>query len=69
MLDGLPVGLQFVGDAWDEASVIAALAHVERLELSELPAPAATPSSPRARSQPQSSRAAAASVPPQADRR
>ena len=39
MLDGLPVGLQFVGDAWDEASVIAALAHVERLELSELPRP------------------------------
>lgn len=39
MLDGLPVGLQFVGDGWDEASVIAALAHVERLELSELHRP------------------------------
>lgn len=39
MLDGFPVGLQFVGDAWDEASVIAALAQVERLELSELPRP------------------------------
>lgn len=28
---GLPVGLQLVGDAWDEATVIAALAHLERL--------------------------------------
>jgi aspartyl-tRNA(Asn)/glutamyl-tRNA(Gln) amidotransferase subunit A len=27
---GLPVGLEIVGDAWDEASVLAALAHLER---------------------------------------
>lgn len=36
---GLPVGLQLVGDAWDEASVLAALAHGERLGLADLPAP------------------------------
>ncbi|MCB9683308.1 MAG: amidase [Alphaproteobacteria bacterium] len=36
LVDGLPVGLQFVGDAWDEASVLAAMAHCERLELGEL---------------------------------
>jgi Asp-tRNA(Asn)/Glu-tRNA(Gln) amidotransferase A subunit family amidase len=28
---GLPVGLQLVGDAWDEATVLAATAHLERL--------------------------------------
>ena len=28
--DGLPIGLQFLGDAWDEASVLAAMAHCER---------------------------------------
>jgi aspartyl-tRNA(Asn)/glutamyl-tRNA(Gln) amidotransferase subunit A len=28
---GLPVGLQLVGDAWDEATVIAASAHLERI--------------------------------------
>ncbi len=28
--DGLPIGLQIVGDAWDEACVIAVLAHLER---------------------------------------
>jgi Asp-tRNA(Asn)/Glu-tRNA(Gln) amidotransferase A subunit family amidase len=28
---GLPVGLQLVGDAWDEATVLAASAHLERL--------------------------------------
>jgi Asp-tRNA(Asn)/Glu-tRNA(Gln) amidotransferase A subunit family amidase len=38
---GLPVGLQLVGDAWDEASVLAGLAHIERLGLSDLPAPPA----------------------------
>jgi aspartyl-tRNA(Asn)/glutamyl-tRNA(Gln) amidotransferase subunit A len=27
---GLPIGLQLIGDAWDEASVIAAMAHCER---------------------------------------
>jgi aspartyl-tRNA(Asn)/glutamyl-tRNA(Gln) amidotransferase subunit A len=31
----LPVGLQIVGDAWDEASVLAVLAHVERIGLSD----------------------------------
>ena len=28
---GLPVGLQLVGDAWDEATVLAAAAHLERI--------------------------------------
>jgi aspartyl-tRNA(Asn)/glutamyl-tRNA(Gln) amidotransferase subunit A len=28
---GLPVGLQLIGDAWDEATVIAGLAHLERI--------------------------------------
>ncbi|TXD36506.1 amidase [Lujinxingia vulgaris] len=35
----LPFGLQFVGAAFDEASVIAALAHGERMGLNHLPAP------------------------------
>jgi aspartyl-tRNA(Asn)/glutamyl-tRNA(Gln) amidotransferase subunit A len=39
MKDGLPVGLQLMGDAWDEASVFAAMAHCERMGLSDLPAP------------------------------
>ncbi len=39
MVDGLPIGLQLVGDAWDEASVLAAMAHLERLGVSSLPAP------------------------------
>ncbi|HEU4537105.1 MAG TPA: amidase [Polyangiaceae bacterium] len=29
--DGLPLGLQLVGDAWDEATVLAASAHLERV--------------------------------------
>jgi aspartyl-tRNA(Asn)/glutamyl-tRNA(Gln) amidotransferase subunit A len=29
-VDGLPVGLQLIGDAWDEASVLAGLAQLER---------------------------------------
>lgn len=29
--NGLPVGLQLVGDAWDEATVLAAMAHLERI--------------------------------------
>lgn len=33
LVEGLPVGLQLVGDAWDEASVIAAMATCERLDL------------------------------------
>ena len=28
--DGLPVGLQILGDAWDEAAVLQVLAHLER---------------------------------------
>jgi aspartyl-tRNA(Asn)/glutamyl-tRNA(Gln) amidotransferase subunit A len=30
---GLPIGLQLVGDAWDEACVLGAAAHLERLEI------------------------------------
>jgi aspartyl-tRNA(Asn)/glutamyl-tRNA(Gln) amidotransferase subunit A len=38
--NGLPIGVQFVGDAWDEGSVIAAMAHCERLGLHDsLPRP------------------------------
>ncbi len=37
----LPVGLQLVGDAWDEASVLAAMAQLERLGVSALPPPPA----------------------------
>jgi len=37
---GLPLGLQFVGDAWDEPCVLAAMAHLERLGVTRLePAP------------------------------
>lgn len=36
---GLPVGLQIIGDAWDEASVLAVLAHCERIGLCDLPHP------------------------------
>lgn len=32
---GLPVGLQLVGDAWDEATPLAAAAHLERLGVAE----------------------------------
>jgi aspartyl-tRNA(Asn)/glutamyl-tRNA(Gln) amidotransferase subunit A len=39
MADGLPVGLQIVGDAWDEASVLAVLAELERSGLGALDAP------------------------------
>jgi Asp-tRNA(Asn)/Glu-tRNA(Gln) amidotransferase A subunit family amidase len=28
---GLPIGLQIVGDAWDEATVLAVAAHLERI--------------------------------------
>ena len=34
-VDGLPVGIQFVGDAWDEASVFAMLAGCERAGLAD----------------------------------
>lgn len=36
----LPMGLQLVGDAWDEAGVLAAMAHCERLELTTMDRPA-----------------------------
>jgi len=35
--NGLPVGLQIVGDAWDEATVLAVVAHLERLEVATVP--------------------------------
>lgn len=38
---GLPVGLQIVGDAWDESSVLAVMAHLERIGLSAVSAPPA----------------------------
>lgn len=37
---GLPVGLQILGDAWDEASVLAVLAHLERLGVARAERPA-----------------------------
>jgi aspartyl-tRNA(Asn)/glutamyl-tRNA(Gln) amidotransferase subunit A len=46
---GVAVGLQIVGDAWDEASVLAVLAHAERIGLASLPPP---PSHPLAASRP-----------------
>ncbi|MEN0064086.1 MAG: amidase [Myxococcota bacterium] len=36
LVDGTPVGLQLLGDAWDEASVFAAMAHAERAGLADL---------------------------------
>ncbi len=36
MHGGLPIGLQFMGDAWDEASVLSAMAHCERLGVSDI---------------------------------
>lgn len=36
----LPMGLQIVGDAWDEASVLAVMAHCERLGLTAIDRPA-----------------------------
>jgi aspartyl-tRNA(Asn)/glutamyl-tRNA(Gln) amidotransferase subunit A len=32
-VEGLPIGLQIIGDAWDEATVLAVLAHLERAEI------------------------------------
>lgn len=37
--NGLPIGLQFVGDAWDEASVLAIAAHAERVGIAEVTRP------------------------------
>lgn len=31
--DNIPIGLQLIGDAWDEAGVLGALAHLERAEI------------------------------------
>ena len=36
---GLPIGLQIVGDAWDEAAVLGVLAHLERSEIARVPRP------------------------------
>jgi aspartyl-tRNA(Asn)/glutamyl-tRNA(Gln) amidotransferase subunit A len=40
--DGLPVGLQIIGDAWDEAAVLQVLTHLERIDV-------AIPARPEAR--------------------
>ena len=37
--NGLPIGLQIVGDAWDEASVLAVCAHAERAGIAEVVRP------------------------------
>lgn len=37
--EGLPIGLQIVGDAWDEPTVLAVLAHLERAELAQVRRP------------------------------
>jgi aspartyl-tRNA(Asn)/glutamyl-tRNA(Gln) amidotransferase subunit A len=39
--DGLPIGLQLVGDAWDEAIILGALAHLERIEVARVHKPRA----------------------------
>jgi aspartyl-tRNA(Asn)/glutamyl-tRNA(Gln) amidotransferase subunit A len=38
---GLPIGLQFMGDAWDEATVLAIGAHLERVEAATVQRPSA----------------------------
>ena len=37
--EGLPIGLQIVGDAWDDAAVLGVLAHLERSEIARVPRP------------------------------
>lgn len=37
--DGLPIGLQIVGDAWDEACVLQVLSHLERASIATAPTP------------------------------
>lgn len=37
--EGLPIGLQIIGDAWDEACVLQVLAHLERAEIAKAPTP------------------------------
>ena len=36
---GLPIGFQLVGDAWDEATVLGAMAHLERLGIAKAERP------------------------------
>lgn len=36
---GLPIGLQILGDAWDEATVLQVCAHLERRDVAEVPRP------------------------------
>ena len=36
---GLPIGFQLVGDAWDEATVLAGMAHLERLGVAKAERP------------------------------
>jgi Asp-tRNA(Asn)/Glu-tRNA(Gln) amidotransferase A subunit family amidase len=38
----LPIGLQLIGDAWDEATVLAAAAHLERVGVARVERPAVT---------------------------
>jgi aspartyl-tRNA(Asn)/glutamyl-tRNA(Gln) amidotransferase subunit A len=40
--DRLPIGLQLIGDAWDEATVLAAMAHLERIEAARVSRPLVT---------------------------
>jgi len=37
---GMPIGLQIMGDAWDEAGVLRVLAHLERTGVASVPRPA-----------------------------
>jgi aspartyl-tRNA(Asn)/glutamyl-tRNA(Gln) amidotransferase subunit A len=37
--DGLPVGLQIIGDAWDEACVLQVIAHLERIGVARVERP------------------------------
>jgi aspartyl-tRNA(Asn)/glutamyl-tRNA(Gln) amidotransferase subunit A len=39
---GLPIGFQLVGDVWDEATVLAAMAHLERIEVARVVRPEIT---------------------------
>jgi aspartyl-tRNA(Asn)/glutamyl-tRNA(Gln) amidotransferase subunit A len=36
---GLPIGLQIVGDAWDEPTILSVLAHLERIGIAEVKKP------------------------------
>jgi aspartyl-tRNA(Asn)/glutamyl-tRNA(Gln) amidotransferase subunit A len=40
--DRLPIGLQLIGDAWDEATLLATAAHLERLGAARVERPAAS---------------------------